>query len=636
MKLFFFLFFIHLSVFAQDCSELVDHIKKLQNDVVNNTQYKNTCAGLSAVEKDSQQSVFNDYRCQSLPEIELALIKSQHELALLQGLTKLRDELIDEAKDLTPKIPLEDFSEKLSLAAGIEMGMESAFVQAKPLIRDEMNAVQALSKVCQEQKIEPFCTHFKNQILNNKTNGNKINVFLSNWEEKMKENLKDGLKITRQDKPSSVSEVWTELSKQGISGESLTKPNKKLYQFVKNLNIEVAPDSQDEYLKSLVDIKGEIKNLKNSQVQFLLKESLDSLDQRNTAELKNKLSLSSRLIKDFPQSCYEMDLDVCRFTLIKLSSTDEQTNDLISALNDHLLYESEQKSKRESCLKTKADLNKCIGEFGKEAIMISKITALEDLKKQRNNDLLKPQSLLKLVLIQYENKRCPAVAVTSIAIAQADCDFIESARSLKSIKELTVDIGEVVLKEYSQNDQEILPLACPEGETDEFYKKVCRQYKLGDQRPKPEIIPVKDDEDKDVKPITSVKAPTEDKNNRQAVLSQLGTSIQNLWNTYQNNRNNNQFQQQFYPSPSPSPYSPYTFSGGNQGLSDSIISQFSYFGGYGQYYNISGGSNYSTDFGNYYGLSPLGTFDRNYDYNLTTEGSNLMPLSPLSGFNFGP
>jgi hypothetical protein len=316
-----------------------------------------------------------------------------------------------------------------------------------------------------------------------------------------------------------------------------------------------------------------------------------------------------------------------------IKSTDEQTNALITALRGHLQYESEQKTKRANCQKSKAELDKCISEFGDKTLLNSKITALEDLKEQRSVELLKPQNLLKLVLLQYEKKQCAPLKSTSIA--QADCDFIDSARSLKPIKELTLDIGEVVLKEYSENDQDILPLACPEGETDEFYKKVCRQYKLGDQRPKPEIIPAEDDEVEDIKPVTSVKAPTEDKNNRQAVFSQLGTSIQDLWNTYRNNRNNNQFQQPFYPSPSP--YStPYSYYGGNQGLSDSIISQFSYFGGYGQYYNVSGGSNYSTDFGNYYGLSPLGTFDRNYDYNLTTEGSNLMPLSPLSGFNFGP
>lgn len=632
MKLFLSLFIFPLFVFAQDCSELVDHIKKLQDDVVNNTQYKNTCSGLSASKDSSQKNIFNDYRCQSLPEIDLALIKAQHELALFQGLEKLREELVDEAEDLTPKIPLATFSQKLSLAAGIEMGMENVFKKAQPLINPDMDAVQALTKICKDETNDPFCAHFKSEILNSETNRKEIITFLPRWQDQMKENLQKSLKITSQDKPISLSEVWTKLSEQGIQTSDLSKPNKKLYQVVKDLKLDISADSTEDYLRSLVEIKDEIKNLKNTQVQSILKESLDSLDDRNTAELKNKLSLSSRLIKDFPQTCLEMKLVECKMALDGLKSTDKQTNDLIIALRGHLQYESEQKTKRTNCQKTKTDLDKCIKEFGDEATLVSKITALEDLKEQRSVDLVKPQNLLKLVLLQYEKKQCTPQQSTSVV--QADCDFIESARSLKSIKELTLDIGEVVLKEYSQNDQEILPLACPEGETDEFYKNVCRQYKLGDQRPKPEIIPVEDDEDEDIKPITSVKAPTEDKNNRQAVLSQLGTSIQNLWNTYQNNQNRNQWPPQYYPSPSP--YSPYTFSGGNQGLSDSIISQFSYFGGYGQYYNFSGGSNYSSSFGNYYGLSPLGTFDRNYDYNLTTEGSNLMPLSPLSGFNFGP
>jgi hypothetical protein len=633
MKLFLSLFIFPLFVFAQDCSELVGHIKKLQNDIVNNTQYKNNCSGLSAEKVGSDAKIFNQYHCQSLPEIDLALIKAQHELALFQGLEKLRDELVDGAGNLTPITSLEAFSQKLSLAAGIEMGMENVFNKAQPLITTDMNAVQALTKICKEETKDPFCAHFKNEILNSQTNSKEIIAFLPKWKKEMKENLQKSLKITSQEKPISLSEVWTKLSEEGIKSNDLSKPNKKLYQVVKDLKLEVDGADKNDYLKSIVDIKGDIKNLKNTQVQSILKESLDSLDDRNTAELKNKLSLSSRLIKDFPQTCLEMKLVECKMALDGLKSTDEQTNALITALRGHLQYESEQKTKRANCQKSKAELDKCIEEFGDKTLLNSKITALEDLKEQRSVELVKPQNLLKLVLLQYEKKQCAPLKSTSIA--QADCDFINSARSLKPIKELTLDIGEVVLKEYSENDQDILPLACPEGETDEFYKKVCRQYKLGDQRPKPEIIPVEDDEDEDIKPVTSVKAPTEDKNNRQAVFSELGTSIQNLWNTYQNNRYNNQFQQPFYPSPSP--YSnPYTYYGGNQGLSDSIISQFSYFGGYGQYYNVSGGSNYSTDFGNYYGLSPLGTFDRNYDYNLTTEGSNLMPLSPLSGFNFGP
>jgi hypothetical protein len=620
MKLWFLVgLFIHSYAHAQSCDELEVDAKKLQAEIYEKFDTTQDCQGLYPKDKNGEQGLFDQNRCEHLSKIELLIIKKKHELSLVQGLKRLKAEIVDEAQDLTPQIPAADFVEKLKLAAGLEMGMQGAFKAALEIQKtDNINtSAQALSKVCDEKKIEPFCSHFKKHLLPSSDQMTQIDQFLLKWNPDQK--LDPYFQVLQKNQPTSLAKVWEEFDKKDFNPLSWQKANRPLYDYVKSLKLDVAKDRPEPFFALIQDIKKGQENLKNSQVHQILKKSMGLIDLRLSAELMQQMSLGALYIKpNYPTSCQELDLAQCKTDLAKTTSTQTQIQNAIDNLVDMIGYEQEQDSIRNKCVETKTELDKCLASFTDEIQLQRDLSALEDLKKQRDQTLAKPRALLQLVLQQHKNNECSGVEI----IEQADCDFIKTAETLKPIEALTFATGEAILFDAKQDQAKLLSQHCKEDEKDEFYKRICRQYSYGNQRKKNEIIPEDDDDDdEDLTPKTSTKAPGSSGGNIMDTLSGLMSGLMNR---------QQQTPQTFY---NPYQYS-YPNYGGNQlEFSNSILGAYTYFGGYGQYYSVPGGAYYSDGFSNFYGLGAMGSFNRDYNYTSSSGSTTSIPNGLMYNFN---
>lgn len=616
---------IHRSHIGEICSEIKPETIQMNN--------------LSSGSLD----LLNKMKCSTLGEIDQELADIEADLVIHDGLLELRNQVIANQNSVKAgmnsqdQMLLKEISEDVTLGLVIQQLIDSP--DLKEIFNNnvsDLGWVPHMDKHCtnleESKKVTPFCSTWKTygpKSFRDNKSGIKPADFVSFMDE-MRTQLDSDHKLTSQKKQNLLSTLKVNYSGKDIDFEQLhetlsqveitdflkattlgaaPKFTSEQINFVKNLKLS-APETATPIAKELLSRLGSRRDQAHLKSQAaLLQQSFADESLRQNARVKSKLSTLLASPSSAAPCLDKSNLELADCIEEKFPvSPDETMNRYKTALINSAKKANQTKLIGETCSRLEVinawaneetpSYPECNAKILNDRSSVEEkrnlIIALRDFhtsQKDVQKDLKFRDFAYEIIAKECKNK------FDIKELISPNCRGLETTSSLDPMLQLSSDTIYLLHEGMKPDVNSPLTKAdCPEGQDDK-YVTLC-QMAFNPRKVESNLL-----QDFQASPNTiGTDAPTRTRD--PIVMESISNAAADLANTWTRNRLNKMRQQQpawTTPSFQPMPYSrPVSMS-----MSDYVMANATFYGGYGQYYQCAtcGFGSGPQAFNQYWGLN---------------------------------